>query len=630
VSETTAHLTRQEIDGAWQLRIDGQLDPTLTQCASFRKALPLLQERIDEVFLQKIFKEELADIYLDYVLLQASLARAQKRTDEFQRILGLVKSALTDHSLPTPFWLVFEEAIFAFRSGDFSTALDGFSLADGKARTPFEHLLIKINTACCLYTLGQAFTHALAECDFYLKQVEEQAPASHLNAIRNQKSALEVFYQFRHGNIETILDSQIPQGTPTDFLRAWCLQLPYQRFFQKNRLNEDELRFSSSTCLEPAYRQRTLLGLIHPTDQNPPRLSDWADRVYLWTWRWLAAPDSFSIEKVLANLAPLKQSTQLYLLSVEDKKLIRNALLWLGLFDSSSRRVLHSLLKLVEVSEISDHPLLESESLFIHYWMSLRDHQSEAAKDYLAALQESVLLNHRDLLFCDLLSATLPTSHPLHALSQRLKGFSKKQAQNRQSVLVDFSTGKITNFQTKEEVYSEPMVYAIEALIENGVASFEQLAAVSFGISTFDPVLHTTKIFNLISRMKEVFSPFISFKTKHRKVYAEGDFRQIQLKNAAPAERSLFSYSNWRELIYERRVSHASVPERRLQSIDSEAALSREQIQSLCRKSRATTGRLIQSWHKKGWVQKVGNARATRYRLSSFLQNELKEGRLAI
>ena len=326
MTETNQYLTRPGIDLAWQFRIDGQLDAALLQCAGFRKAHPLLQERIEETLLNKISQEAYPDIYLDYVLLQASIARAQKRTDEFQRILGLVKHFVLEHSLPTPFWLIFEEAIFSFRSGDFSSALDGFSLADGKARTSFEHLLIKINIACCLYTLGQVFTHALEECAVYLEKVEQEAPYSHLTAIRNQKSALDVFYQFRQGNIETILNSKVPQGTPTDFLKAWCLQLPYQRFYKKNKIEEDALRFSSSTCLEPAYRQRTLLGLTHPTDENPPRLSDWADRVYLWTWRWLVAPDSFSIEKVLASLASLKQSTKLYLLSVEDKKLIRNPL----------------------------------------------------------------------------------------------------------------------------------------------------------------------------------------------------------------------------------------------------------------------------------------------------------------
>ena len=318
--ETKGELTKSEIDEAWQLRIDGQLDAALLRCAGFRKTIPMLQERLDELLVGKIFGIEDADVYLDFVILQASIARAKKRIDEFQRILSIVKKGLIENSLPTPFWFLFEEAIFAFRSGDFSTALDGFSIADIKARNSFEHLLIKINTACCLYTLGQTFTAALAECDSYLQQTEQEAPTSHLTAIRNQKSALEVFYQFRQGNIETILRSEVPQGTPTDFLKAWCLQLPYHRFYKKNRLEENDLRFSSSTCLEPAYRQRTLLGLTHPTDNNPPRLSDWADRVYLWVWRWLVAPDTFSIEKVLATLSPLKQSTQLYLLSVEDKK----------------------------------------------------------------------------------------------------------------------------------------------------------------------------------------------------------------------------------------------------------------------------------------------------------------------
>jgi len=627
-------LNREVVDEIWRLRLDGQVDAAMTLFSKLRQTHPLLQERIDSTQLQKILSSPEADLYLDLIVFQASLARFQKRIDEFKRILLLVENETAAVSFPRPYWLVFENAIYAYRQGDFSSALDTFFLAADKARTPFERLVSKINFACCLYSLGQSFEQTLQECKALLKILKANQPQHVLASVEEQQTALELFSFFRLGQFENILKANTQKGSPSDFLKAWCMQLPYHRFFSKTGLGEAMLSFSKTTCLEPAYRQRTLLGLTHPSDDTPPRLSDWADRLYLWVWRWLVSPDTFPIEKVLATLTPLKQSDQLSKLSVSDRKLVRNALLWLGLFDSSSRRVLQSLLKLVEASELNHYPLLEGERLFIHYWMNLRDLQLEAAKDYLTELEQSPFLNHPDFYFKKLLGPKLSSTDPLVHLWERLKRLRVTTQENGAALVIDFETFKITNAHSKKETISEPIVYAMEALKETGVASFEKLAALCFGISRFDSVTHATKIFNLVSRMKTVFAPFLIFQTKNKKVYVKGDLSLIRFENLSSKDSSLFSRMPWREIVYSRMQSPTS--ERNPLALPLDLAkspdplLSREQLEKLCGRSRASTGRMLQSWEKKGWVKKVGNARATRYRISDFLQNELKEGRLVV
>lgn len=623
-----------DVDEIWRLRLDGQVDAAMALFSKLRQTTPLLQERIDSAQLQKILLSPEAELYLDLVIFQASLARFQKRIEEFTRILVLVENETAAVSFPRPYWLIFENAIYAYRQGDFSSALDTFFLAADKARTPFERLVSKINFACCLYSLGQSFDHALKECDTLIETLNATEPQFVLASVEEQQTALKLFSFFKLGQFENIVEAKTPQGSPSDFLKAWCLQLPYHRFFSKTGLEETMLSFSKTTCLEPTYRQRTLLGLTHPSDDTPPRLSDWADRLYLWVWRWLVSPENFPIEKVLATLTPLKQSDQLSKLSVTDRKLVRNALLWLGLFDSSSRRVLQSLLKLVEVSELSHYPLLDGESLFIHYWMNTRDLQLEVAKDYLAELEQSLLLNHPDFHFKKLLGPKLNSSNPLFSLWERLNRLKVTTQESGAALVVDFETFKITNAHTQKETISEPIVYALEALKETGVASFEKLAALCFGISRFDSVTHATKIFNLISRMKTVFSPFLSFQTKNQKVYVKGDLSLVRFENISSKDSSLFSRTPWREIVYSRMQSPTSAKTPQALPLDlaksPDPLLSRGQLEKLCGRSRASTGRMLQSWEKKGWVTKVGNARATRYRISDFLQNELKEGRLVI
>lgn len=630
-SQTHIHSTsRSLVDKAWQLRIDGQIDAALEVFSQIRSSLLCFQEKMEQVQLKKLIGAADSELNLDTVLLHASFCRAQKRMDEHSRILALIESEVIELSLPRPFWLIFERAITSYRSGDFSTALNGFGLAAEKARNTFEKLLSKINFTCCLYGLGQSFEKSLEESNQLLRELQDTNTSEYLNTITEQKIALELFHYFRLGDVGKVLNVSTPKGSPSHFLQAWCAQLPYHRFYQGPSLTEEIFPFNPCTCLEPAYRQRTLMGLLHPSDDRPPRLSDWADRLYLWVWRWLVSPETFPIEKVLKTLSPLKHSAELNLLSVEDRKLVRNAILWLGLFDSSSRRLLETLLKLVEVSELSSYPLLEGEKNVIYYWMSLRDKDDVVAKNYLTSLQRSTLLAHPDLLFNQLINSEPSETERLFSLSARLKKLTGGERYGCSGILIDCHSFKIKNFENQREIISEPIVNAIEVLSETGVCSFEKIAAVSFGISHFDPGVHSAKIYNLLSRMKGIFEPVIRLKTKQFQIYAEGDFSSVHFLNSRTQTHDLFSYPQWREIVYDRLPYSKQSGPADSTSMDLGAPVSREQIQKLCGKSRASAGRIIQSWSKKGWIEKVGNARNTRYQLSLYLQSEIKEGKLLI
>jgi len=76
-------LNREVVDEIWRLRLDGQVDAAMTLFSRLRQTHPLLQERIDSAQLQKILSSPEAELYLDLIVFQASLARFQKRVDEF-------------------------------------------------------------------------------------------------------------------------------------------------------------------------------------------------------------------------------------------------------------------------------------------------------------------------------------------------------------------------------------------------------------------------------------------------------------------------------------------------------------------------------------------------------------------
>ena len=104
-------ISQAQVDEAWQLRVNGKMDEALLLVCKLRQTDTRLLERIDRSQLDSILRTQGWGPALDLILLQASLARGQKRLEENQRILEVVESGLLEHSLPKPFWLVFEHAI---------------------------------------------------------------------------------------------------------------------------------------------------------------------------------------------------------------------------------------------------------------------------------------------------------------------------------------------------------------------------------------------------------------------------------------------------------------------------------------------------------------------------------------
>jgi hypothetical protein len=83
----------------------------------------------------------------------------------------------------------------------------------------------------------------------------------------------------------------------------------------------------------------------------------------------------------------------------------------------------------------------------------------------------------------------------------------------------------------------------------------------------------------------------------------------------------------WRQAIYAREPGQ---PRRAglVPSLSLERPVSRQELESLCRKSRPTVNRLVARWEKQGWLERTGNSRGTRYRLGKLLQKELNGGRI--
>ncbi len=612
------------MQNAWALRLDNQREKCEIAFQQLRSALPLLLFPTDSLPFEKIFSDENTQSYQDALALQLSLLRLEERTESYQRLLTGIQEQLEAHTCPQSFWLLFESGVHFLRFGDHLKAIEYFGLANMRSKNSYEKLVCESNLLACRCNLNLPIDEKMECIESLLPLIPAHLPVTN---IRSQYEVVLCFKNLHHGKIEDVAGFQScnsNKNNPVYYLKAFTLALPYH---MENE-NFDKVRDYFITHITQAYqfgyRSRTLLGILHPDDESPSNLSQWADRFYLWVWRWLINPEEFSLERVSALLAPLHQRRDLYRLTHADQQMIRNGLLWMSLFDSSSRTNIASLLKLFSSRKAEDYPLFALEKLIIHYFLALRDGHKEVAADYLQAIRMHSLYSNKVFLFSSLLGDN-ETAASFAILSQNLKNIVSRFELKPHPIRVDSGSYQILNNTINKKIVSEPMTRAVTLLKRVENISIEEFVAHCFGISRYDSTVHQGKVFNLISRLKPVLAPYLTLKVKAGRIYSEGDWTQVFVPDIEVNSIAVFSNSRWRDLVYQERVQ-LKEPVRRSDNIES--ILTREQLEKYTGKSRATVGRLLSCWEKKGLIERMGKAKATQYLLSDFLFNQIREGRI--
>lgn len=624
----------EKLGSAWRHRFDQRNDECLVMWSELREELQIPKNMSSVHDVEDLFRREDAADAIDMIILQASLARTQKRFEESRRILSLVERVYHSSASTLPARFCIEQGLNYTLEGAFSQALECFLTGVARAPDSFQKLAALSNAIFCFDQLG--IPHAdLSDKAWELLRLLGDEPG--IRGIKMQLAHLDERHQFRKGQFAKLFSEESNDATLADqsvYFRLWVSALPFHRY---HRFSDHSLGAYAQSLNVPfmkGYRSRTLLRILHPDDLQMPKPSEWVDRIYLWVWRWLINPEGQSLRRILAILSQLAQHPDaIEKFSTEDRALFRNALSWLSLFDQQVGQQLQPLLAANQNDTGAFSPLLKFEELFVHYLNALRDGNDLLAFDYRVSLEMSPLWSDESLYFKKIVQtiedegAVATAPQVLHQLIKSLRNLCSRKGDSGSRFKVDMINNELLDHELGSKVYSETMCKAINCLQRTKSIRTEAFLSICFGIKKMEPEIHNQKIFNLLQRMKKIFTGVLTFRTKDGLVIADGDFSAISIVHSESASLLLKDQPEWQEFAYVTLPSIRAMPIRRQlkdRDMPDGEMLSRRDLEKYLGRSRASVNRLLEDWGKRGWIERHGQARSTIYRLKKAGQDALK------
>lgn len=627
-----------QIQRAWELRLNQNVEECRELTISLKQEMGIPLGQLTHEEIQSLFSKADSDSLVEVLLLGASLARAQKDLAYSSLILEAVNQALRLKERSAHYRLYFEKGLNSLLYGRYSVALEEFQIASSLARNQMETICALVNLLICRDSLGLSGSHNRLQLNKAMKNFPQPKK---LSGVYSQLMLLDLFKDFREGKIRSAL-TRGAQKNSKDFSQVesftwWLRALPYHADYKELTATQwEKIPMQIPLSVHGSFRCRTLHGVLHPDDRKWTKPSEFVDRLYLWVWRWLADPEKYPIQRVMALLKDTAVFDDPHRLTAEDCELLKNALLWLGLFDASSERKLHVLVEKLNIHVPVFFPLLELEKLVIYYLTARREGDVILSADYLSALKKHSLWSDSRLRFRALLEAVTEEKEivpSLQTLARNLQKLVRPKDRSQDSRLtVDLTKHQVIDSKSRSKIVSEPMALALSLLQERGTVSCEQFAEVCFNLTRYDSTIHQAKIFNLLARLRQLPLGDLHFRLKAGFIIAEGDWSSVTFIRDCALAHALRSQPEWKELVSPPKSSDAPAALRprqkpKLEELDWKFPVTRRELEERAQLSRSTMTRLLTQWLNDGSVVKVGNARSTTYRLSPELGNRLMQRR---
>ncbi|MEN0059746.1 MAG: hypothetical protein AAGB31_12980, partial [Bdellovibrio sp.] len=359
------------------------------------------------------------------------------------------------------------------------------------------------------------------------------------------------------------------------FFHRWVAALPYlERSSNSSEKREDSYLWQGS------YRLRTLSGIWSPDDKNGVRLGDAIDRLYLWTWKWMAA-ENMSREKVIWTMDSILEQVDVHELSKENSLLLRNALSWLAVLDVSIHKKIEKLLLKLQGVTSLHYPVLNAELSLIYCLFK------EDSEDLKRALDQFPI-------FKRIYHQCLQNKTALLPYLQSVCHNRHDEKNSRYDILVNRQTSEIYFKHLHKKIKSDALAKALSALEQNGFlpADLENLRS----------------WYNLSARLRQ-FMPANSVIREGKQLTRGPEWPHMKIVNQEDSP-------------YEQRWDSLSLTKNQMVGTDAylQAAkallplsFTRLQLEKRMKISKATACRMLEVWLEKGLLKKTGQARSIRY-----------------
>lgn len=505
------------------------------------------------------------------LLLKASLLRAQGQRRRGSALLQKICTRLDALSEPRGFRLLYELGLDHWIDLSVAPALEFFLLAERKARNPVERACALSNVLWCLESLDLAREEVETRLANELREIGT-CEVTHLEEQWHAYLLRKSFYQKL--DISSV-DSVKGQSS---FFRQWASSLPYMG--GKNL----SLSLSAEYIWQGGYRTRTLAGIWVPSDREVVRSGDAIDRLYLWTWLWMAGRTEITQEKLFYTLESVLQDLDLELQSKENLLLLRNSLGWIQLLEPLlGSRFQKTLSSLRQVSG-ERYPALEAE----HFLIQRLSPQSDSA-DLEIGIRRFPVFGR---ILKEIRSGEGPALLPL--AKERLQPYAKFAGGN--AIVVD---------RLRQEIRMPDGALLRSPALVKLFAALEKRTTVDF--SLLDAEADPTRVYNLVARARKITSPK-ALLIRGREVMRGSEWPEVTVANAAAMPELKGPVAGAARAKFVNSPAHfqaarALLPEE----------FDRRAVEKKLRVSKATACRMIECWLSEERITRSGNAKATVY-----------------
>jgi hypothetical protein len=525
-----------------------------------------LDRRLEDVFHLKAqlsrFSSQ-ARIKAELTLLEASLLRARGEIKASKEVIEAQRQSFVDSGQDYPARWCMEAGLNYFFCEEFSEACDFFlKVASSSDAEPELKVQGRLNARLCFEYLDVPSPNLekLLEKDFL-------GSSTWSEGLARQWGALKMRRQFFLGQFPKEVSAGDDQLA---YQSRWIMALPFVRNL-KSELPDFENGYLRS------FRGRTLLGLHSAADGDVNKTTDLIDRLYLWSWRKLAAQESdWSSTHELFVLILDRWSKPI---PIASRHLLRLSLEWRAMFDP----------KFSVPNEVRLKATRDSAPFLCHAEYQVVDW-------FRSQLTGSTVTEP---------SGSLPEAM-IKFLRPNLSRWKQAKTRDEEArVLVDLELMKISIKESGRSLHSEVLTRALHHLSIEPTTTCAQVLEKAYGQRGYDPHLHSGRLFNLLARLRDLLPKDFTLTKKQDFILFSGPIESIR-----PCIARAPHFRNSSERIPPTNTGTLSI----LSDL-GQGEFSRRDLELRFKKSRASANRLIDVWKKSGWVNAIGSGRSKKYKV---------------
>lgn len=628
------------LEHVWDLRWRAQIHAAEALVREQRRAFPDLSGPPAAVLDYLLQAGLSASSAIEFMLLDVSFLRPQLRLDEADRQLAGIQSLMQVRGIEQHYQCEFQRALNAFARGQRDVALEAFNAARLLARNEREEALALFNTVICLEDLGFDYQTFLAEFEQKFRPCLGAPWAEGILHQINSMQARSAYRQADVGRLTRYLASpNVFVGDQAIGYLALVAQLPFFEIGDAVAVQEraiDHLLRRGPQAFLAAYQVRTLSGLSVSADlaaDCPVRATEQIERFYLWTWRWLIQPDDNLLDKIL-RLRDHLRAAPLSVLSTDDFLQLENAVRWLGLFLGLDDRAVRQTLDHLSYSSRCNVPVLTYEQRVLDYLVASRGGDAARAEISWKALIGEPCHEQSQFTLPALVTAVRDGAmapEPYVTLHRSLDELLNRNQVPENGLAVDVHAGiwkRFAQAQVTDELASQPLCQLLWLASRGESWHVCVLLQACFGLPRFDPIKHDVKIAKLLAMANRLCNPEVRFSRKGSYCIASIKQDAVHVRTGNDHTRSLASHPLAYDHMVLRTVTLPAAPAVGVNIARSIADewVNRRAIEAFLGCSRTVAVERINRWYGSGLLEKSGTGKATRYRLSESLLDQLASG----